>query len=100
VVPENKRLTRLFSGECTASAETYPRQSGCGLGRQTFHANPHRSYFVGRNQTSNSLISFPDNIFGERQRYACPSQTLFFGSISRFTKLDDMKKLIQAILPR
>jgi hypothetical protein len=34
------------------------------------------------------VISFSDNIFGERQRYARPSQTLFFGSILRFTNLD------------
>ncbi len=46
------------------------------------------------------VISFPDIIFGERQRYARPSQTLFFGSILQFTKLDDMKKLILTILPR
>jgi len=63
------------------SAEPIHGQSGCGLGRQSFHANLHRCCFAGRNQTSNSLISFPDDICGERQRYARPSQTLFFGSI-------------------
>jgi hypothetical protein len=48
--------------DCGVSARTCPRQSVCGLDREYFHAKPHRPRFAGRNQTSNFLISFPDNI--------------------------------------
>src|SRR5467141_2532146 len=53
----------------SASAEPCPRQSVPGLGRQHFHANPHRSSFAGTNQTSNSLVSLPDTILANDRDY-------------------------------
>jgi len=48
--------------DCAASAETCPRQSVYGLGRQSFHANPYRSRFARTNQVPNFLVLLPDDI--------------------------------------